>query len=111
MLGRGAFGVVFEARHRVAQQNYAIKRVLVKPTSSRDSLEQCKQRLLREVKAIARLEHPNIIRYYQAWFEAPPVEWQELVDKEICKEYALKPPLSLFPLFEKMFIHVYNNKC
>jgi translation initiation factor 2-alpha kinase 3 len=32
---------------------------------------------MREVKALAKLEHPCIVRYFNAWFEAPPVGWQE----------------------------------
>lgn len=43
-LGRGAFGVVFEARHRVDQYCYAVKRVRVRYS------EQARARLLQEVQ-------------------------------------------------------------
>ena len=36
---------------------------------------------MREVKALAKLEHAHIVRYHQAWFECPPAGWQEQRDK------------------------------
>ncbi len=65
-LGRGGFGVVFEARNDMDGCAYAIKRVCV-----RDS-EENRDRLTREVKALARLDHPGIVRYFMAWIERPP---------------------------------------
>ncbi len=36
---------------------------------------------MREVKALAMLDHSGIVRYYQAWFESPPPGWQEDKDR------------------------------
>lgn len=35
---------------------------------------------MREVKALAKLDHVGIVRYNQAWFECPPPGWQEEQD-------------------------------
>lgn len=38
--------------------------------------ERAIQRVLREVRAMAKLDHPGIIRYYHTWIERPPDGWQ-----------------------------------
>ena len=43
--------------------------------------ERGKQKVMREVKALAKLEHTGIVRYYQSWFESPPPGWQEQHDQ------------------------------
>ncbi|XP_050314345.1 eukaryotic translation initiation factor 2-alpha kinase [Anthonomus grandis grandis] len=68
-LGRGGFGVVFQVRQKLDDGDYAIKRItLPNEESSRD-------RVMREVKALAKLDHKNIIRYCCCWVEHPPVGW------------------------------------
>jgi translation initiation factor 2-alpha kinase 3 len=34
--------------------------------------EYKKERVLNEVKFLAKMDHKNIIRYYNAWTETPP---------------------------------------
>nr|XP_023651420.1 eukaryotic translation initiation factor 2-alpha kinase 3 isoform X1 [Paramormyrops kingsleyae] len=79
-LGRGGFGVVFEARNKVDDCNYAIKRIRL-PNS-----ELAREKVMREVKALAKLEHPGIIRYFNAWQESPPGDWQEEMDQRWLKD-------------------------
>lgn len=79
-LGRGGFGVVFEARNKVDDCHYAIKRIRL------PNRELAREKVMREVKALAKLEHPGIIRYFNAWQESPPQGWQEDMDKRWLKD-------------------------
>lgn len=74
-LGHGGFGVVFRARNQLDDCVYAVKRIALNDS------EQARQKVTREVKALAKLDHSGIVRYYQSWFECPPPGWQEERDK------------------------------
>lgn len=62
-LGKGGFGQVYKAQHNVDGKIYAIKRVNMK-----DKKPACNA--VREVKILANLIHPNIVRYHNCWLEA-----------------------------------------
>ncbi|XP_077136377.1 eukaryotic translation initiation factor 2-alpha kinase 3 isoform X1 [Ranitomeya variabilis] len=89
-LGRGGFGVVFEARNKVDDCNYAIKRIRL------PNRKLAREKVMREVKALAKLEHPGIVRYFNAWREEPPELWQEKMDelwlKDGCTEWPFSSP-------------------
>lgn len=57
-LGEGGIGVVYKARHRQLDKLFAMK--LLRNDKSIDS--SAVTRFLREMKAIGKLDHPNIIR-------------------------------------------------
>ncbi|XP_075840001.1 eukaryotic translation initiation factor 2-alpha kinase 3 [Microtus pennsylvanicus] len=87
-LGRGGFGVVFEAKNKVDDCNYAIKRIRL------PNRELAREKVMREVKALAKLEHPGIVRYFNAWLETPPEKWQEKMDEIWLKDESADWPLS-----------------
>lgn len=62
-LGRGGFGVVFEARNNIDNCSYAVKRITLPRKKERH------ERVLREARALANLEHPHIVRYFNAWVQ------------------------------------------
>ncbi|KAF5399666.1 Eukaryotic translation initiation factor 2-alpha kinase [Paragonimus heterotremus] len=74
-LGRGGYGRVFEVENRFDGCRYAIKRIQIK------GIVEDKTKFLREVKALATLDHPGIVRYHRAWSESPPPGWQESRDR------------------------------
>ncbi|KAI9677478.1 MAG: hypothetical protein M1817_006432 [Caeruleum heppii] len=61
-LGKGGFGEVFKARNKLDSQMYAVKKVV---ESSRGSLEE----IMQEIMHLAKLNHPYVVRYKNAWFE------------------------------------------
>ncbi|CAI9565024.1 unnamed protein product, partial [Staurois parvus] len=87
-LGRGGFGVVFEARNKVDDCNYAIKRIRL------PNRRLAREKVMREVKALAKLEHPGIVRYFNAWKEEPPELWQEKMDQLWLKDGSTDWPFS-----------------
>ncbi|CAB1439078.1 unnamed protein product [Pleuronectes platessa] len=100
-LGRGGFGVVFEARNQVDDCNYAIKRIRL------PNRELAREKVMREVKALAKLEHPGIIRYFNAWQESPPEGWQEDMDKRWLKDASTTDwPMSFLDHMEALSVKV-----
>lgn len=61
-LGRGGMGVVYKALHTELDRVVAVK---VLPLGLVDD-EQAVARFKREIKAVGRLDHPNIVRAYDA---------------------------------------------
>jgi serine/threonine protein kinase len=62
-LGRGGMGVVFLARNRLMDRDEALKLLEPKLVNHPGMLE----RLMDEIRAVARLQHPNIIATYGAF--------------------------------------------
>ncbi len=58
MLGSGGSGHVYLVKNRTNGQKYAIKKVLL----TRDS--EYNATVMQEVSLFSRLNHPNIVRYY-----------------------------------------------
>lgn len=65
-LGKGGFGVVFEAKNKIDDIHYAVKRIRL------PKVEEAKKKVMREVKCLAKLDHKNIVRYFNTWLEKPP---------------------------------------
>ncbi|XP_065566103.1 eukaryotic translation initiation factor 2-alpha kinase-like isoform X2 [Artemia franciscana] len=71
-LGKGSFGVVFEAKSKCDKVRYAVKRI-----SLSHRLNDDRKKDLREAETLATLDHPNIVRYYTSWLETHPVGFYE----------------------------------
>jgi len=60
VLGQGGMSVVFKARHKLTDQEVALK--ILPPELAANS--QVKSRFVDEAKALAALDHPNIVHLY-----------------------------------------------
>ncbi|GMR38494.1 hypothetical protein PMAYCL1PPCAC_08689, partial [Pristionchus mayeri] len=72
ILGVGGFGIVFEATNTLDKWSYAVKRISVQAVLREET------KALEEVQALAKLDHPNIVRYNSTWIEKPPLQWQSV---------------------------------
>ncbi|XP_010572498.1 PREDICTED: eukaryotic translation initiation factor 2-alpha kinase 4 isoform X2 [Haliaeetus leucocephalus] len=63
LLGKGAFGAVVKVRNKLDGCYYAVKRIRINPASKQF------RRIKGEVTLLSRLNHENIVRYYNAWIE------------------------------------------
>ena len=92
-VGRGSFGVVFEARDRQLGRLVAFK--AVKP--GRESQVMFRQGLLqREAEAAAQLNHPNIVSLYDAGTcESGPYLIMELLRGENLRQRLRRAPVLL----------------
>lgn len=66
VLGKGGYGKVFRAKHRLDGRYYAVKEVVS------DSPEELRE-ILRETILLSRLNHPYVVRYFSAWMETESV--------------------------------------
>ncbi len=60
ILGQGGMSVVYKGRHRLTEQEVALK--ILPPELA--AMSQVKSRFVEEAKALAQLDHPNIVHLY-----------------------------------------------
>uniref|UniRef100_A0A914UL60 Eukaryotic translation initiation factor 2-alpha kinase 4 n=1 Tax=Plectus sambesii TaxID=2011161 RepID=A0A914UL60_9BILA len=64
-LGKGGFGDVILVRNKLDGNVYAIKRIPLNPRS-----KELNKKIIREAKLFSRLNHENVVRYFNSWIEA-----------------------------------------
>ncbi|GMR38247.1 hypothetical protein PMAYCL1PPCAC_08442 [Pristionchus mayeri] len=101
--GVGGFGCVVEAVNKYDNWKYAVKRVSV---DARDI-----NMALREVRAMAQLDHPNIVRYNSTWIEAPPQGWQHDADAELLKQLGSSERFLANFKSDSVFIYIQMQLC
>jgi len=86
LLGKGGFGRVYHAYNLFDQKEYAVKKIPLSPKLSQRYRELGHQELetvLREVQALARLEHQNVVRYHATWIEEPRISLNPYLGSEV----------------------------
>ena len=63
-IGKGGFGDVIKVRNKLDAGLYAIKRIPLNPKS-----KKLTKNITREVKLLSRLNHDNVVRYFNSWIE------------------------------------------
>ncbi|TDC82988.1 serine/threonine protein kinase [Micromonospora sp. KC606] len=63
-LGQGGMGRVWKARDEVLHRDVAIKELVPPPGLTADERREMRERSLREARAIARLNHINVVRIF-----------------------------------------------
>lgn len=104
-IGEGTFGKVFKCKHMLDEKDYAIKKI---------SLIN-EENYLDEIKILSTLYHPNIVRYYNSWYqdnclmiqmEYCPLSLRQYLEGDDRNEIILKQIIDgLCHLHEKQFIH------
>ncbi|KAJ6259010.1 Eukaryotic translation initiation factor [Drechslerella dactyloides] len=92
-LGKGAFGSVWACKNLLDGEIYAIKRVIITEDFLKiaqivdiEVRERAFAELHHEVKVLAKLDHPNIVRYYASWMERMSPDEFEKIREKICPD-------------------------
>uniref|UniRef100_A0A2S2NJY9 non-specific serine/threonine protein kinase n=1 Tax=Schizaphis graminum TaxID=13262 RepID=A0A2S2NJY9_SCHGA len=67
-LGKGAFGDVLKVKNKLDDCLYAIKCIELNEKN-----KNLNKKITREVKLLSRLNHENVVRYFNSWIEAAKV--------------------------------------
>ena len=62
-IGEGGFGRVYLSKNRFDENTYAVKKILL------NEMDPNFKKTIKEVTFLSQLNHPNIVRYHQAWTE------------------------------------------
>ncbi|HKE23864.1 MAG TPA: protein kinase [Bryobacteraceae bacterium] len=81
-IGKGSYGVVFEAEHAITRRIDALKLMLYAGPAAADD----EQRFLREIQVQASLQHPNIAAVYTAF----RTEWGPALVMELVRGESLR---------------------
>lgn len=77
VLGKGGYGIVYQCRHKLDGVVYAVKKVPVSESRQQQILLRGQSEideLLSELRTLAQLDHPNIVRYFNGWLDYMNVE-------------------------------------
>lgn len=68
-IGSGGFSSVFKVKNKLDDNFYAVKKIQLRIKDIKNDVNSELERVLREAKFLAKVFHPNVIRYYNSWIE------------------------------------------
>lgn len=106
LIGKGGFGRVFKMFNTLDNQYYAVKQIRV----SQDNIAIA----LKEIRILASLCHPNIIRYFYSWVSASPFHAEDDdQDKDVVVQhsplYFLNIQMEYCPLTLRQYLTERRN--
>ena len=104
-IGKGGFGTVYSVLSNIEGLEYAIK--CVKFRDQRMPTEKF-EKVFQEVTTLAKLDHPNIVRYYGAWFEVSQ-EVSEDSNEETDSEESSQDTFSNFSENKQIVAYNYSS--
>ncbi|CAH0391950.1 unnamed protein product [Bemisia tabaci] len=93
-IGKGAFGIVLKVRNKLDDCLYAIKQIELDPKN-----KLLNKKIMREVKLLSRLNHENVVRYFNSWIETVE-ESGSLEDEKKQETKEVKKGIDLVPMKE-----------
>lgn len=72
VLGKGGYGIVYACKHKLDGVTYAVKKVPISESRRQQIMIRGQTEidaLLSELRTLAQLDHPNIVRYYNGWLD------------------------------------------
>ncbi|CAA9958380.1 Eukaryotic translation initiation factor 2-alpha kinase 2 [Pyrenophora teres f. maculata] len=114
VVGKGGYGKVFKAKHKLDGSFYAVKRIMVSPTKIARIQEHGPEELesmLEEVRSLARFDHNNIVRYHNAWLEFTTMPTDAAAQPEVTllREDRLLEDRATFPSSVANFDNVHSE--
>ncbi|NUR72921.1 MAG: protein kinase [Hamadaea sp.] len=73
-LGQGGMGRVWFARDEILGREVAVKEIVPPPGLTDSERQEMRERSLREARAIARLNHPNVVRVFDVVRTSPETD-------------------------------------
>ena len=97
VVGRGGMGIVWQARDELLGRDVAVKELLWPTQVSAEERQIARRRVLREAKAVARLNHRNVIQVFDILEETDGCPWivmELLSPRSLCDLIHEEGPLS-----------------
>ncbi|KAI9683815.1 MAG: hypothetical protein M1829_004149 [Trizodia sp. TS-e1964] len=84
VLGKGGYGLVVKAKNKLDGRHYAVKKIILNSESALDEI-------LSEVRLLSKLNHPYVVRYFNAWQEHQTTFPGETDEGSSCSESNITP--------------------